>query len=151
MYEAKYNVLKIGPKQEVVTNSDVIKTSPASTVVLAITGDELAGHGAPAPQTSLPNTREQRISVLGITAKNGERGGAEIVEVEPGGVAETAYLHVGDIINSLNGRPIKDSAQLDVLLSNRDGKREVRLGYLYRSISFGYVHKETVVILGVSR
>jgi len=150
MYEAKYNVLNIGPKQEDVRNSDAVKTPPASAAALAKTGHERAALGARAPQASRPNTREQRISVLGITAKNGERGGAEIVEVEAGSVAEGAYLHVGDIINSLDGTPVKDSAQLDALLSNRQGEREVRLGYLYRSISFGYVQKDTSVTLGIS-
>ena len=85
--------------------------------------------------------------MLGIVVGKWERGGAEILEIEPGSVAEEAYLHVGDVINSLNGRPIRDCALLASELSGRGKGTQVRLGYLYRSVSIGYVPKQVIVIL----
>jgi hypothetical protein len=97
-----------------------------------------------------PNALENQVLSLGIAIATWERGGAEILEIEPGSVAEHAYLHVGDVINFFNGRPVKTSPQLAAELSKRGNGSQVRLGYLYRSISIGYVQKETVVILGQS-
>lgn len=94
---------------------------------------------------------EGNIATLGIVATTWERGGAEIVEVESGSVAEAAYLHVGDVITSINGRPIKTSEQLAADVSKRGKGSQVRIGYLYKSISIGYVVKETVVIIGENR
>jgi S1-C subfamily serine protease len=47
------------------------------------------------------------IPALGLKAASRETGGAEIVEVAPGSTAELAGLHVGDVINVADGKPIR--------------------------------------------
>ena len=76
-----------------------------------------------------------------------EGGGAEIVEVKPGSVAELTMLHVGDVINTLDGKSIHTPMELAAELQNRAPGSQVRLGYMFRT-AIAYYQKETVVILG---
>jgi S1-C subfamily serine protease len=92
-------------------------------------------------------TRASRVSMsdpaLGVMVAAREDGGAEIVEVLPGSVAALANLRVGDIINLVDGKPIKTPMELTAELSNRGPGTKIRLGYMVR----GYWQSETVVTL----
>jgi membrane-associated protease RseP (regulator of RpoE activity) len=105
----------------------------------------------PDPPDDSNEMGENNIGALGIMAVTWQRGGAEITEIELGSVAERAYLHVGDVITSVNGRAVRTSAPLAADLAKHGRGSQVRIGYLYKSISIGYVLKETVVIIGENR
>jgi hypothetical protein len=85
-----------------------------------------------------------RIGAMGIMASVGQTPGAEIAEIFPNGVAALAALHRGDVINAVDGRPVKNPMELAVELSSRKSGDQVRLGYLIH----GQWQSETVVILG---
>ena len=133
------------PAQSAGADPPQVPSKPAALAVTA-PATQSSEKSGPSPSDA-PDAREGIIPVLGIVVGKWERGGAEILEIEPGSVAEEAYLHVGDVINSLNGRPIRDCALLASELSGRGKGTQVRLGYLYRSVSIGYVAKQVIVIL----
>jgi hypothetical protein len=95
------------------------------------------GAAAPAPAAS----RGMSIHSLGLVAAPEEFDGAKILQIEPGSVAEMASLHVGDLIKSIDGKPVKTPMELAAELSGKTGK--VRIG-----IQRGKVATETVIILG---
>jgi hypothetical protein len=55
------------------------------------------------------------------------------------------------VITSVNGRAVRTSPQLAADLEKHGSGSQVRIGYLYKSMSIGYVLKETVVIVGENR
>ena len=74
------------------------------------------------------------------------------------GVAGKAGLHLGDVINAVDRRPVRTPIELAGELLNRAPGSQIRLGYVFRSAtstpadarSSGaliYYPKETVVIL----
>jgi hypothetical protein len=87
----------------------------------------IPGHGMP-------------ISALGLAVGPQEFDGAKILEIVPGGVAEMASLKVGDLIKSVDGRPVKTPMELAAELSDKSGK--VRIGILR-----GDVATETLVLI----
>jgi hypothetical protein len=87
-----------------------------------------------------PTAASMKISALGIMAAVGQQQGAEIAEVFPNGVAA---LHRGDVINSVDGKPIKSPMELAAELSSRKAGDKVRLGYSLH----GQWQAETVIVL----
>ncbi len=67
-----------------------------------------------------------------------------IIEVVPGSAAEMAGLRVGDVINAVDGKPVRTPMELAAELANHAPGSTVRLGVLVR----GYWQSETTVILG---
>ena len=90
------------------------------------------------------STAGMKISSLGIVAVVGQEQGAEIAEVFPNGVAALAALQRGDVINSVDGKPVKSPMELASELSSRKAGDKVRLGYFLH----GKWQTETVVLLG---
>ncbi len=82
------------------------------------------------------------ISALGVLVTPGRNPGAEIAEEAPNGVAALAGLHVEDVINSVDGKPVRTPMELAAELSTRVAGDKVRLGYLIR----GYWQTETVIL-----
>lgn len=95
----------------------------------------------------VPTAARMKISALGIMAAVGQQQGAEIAEVFPNGVAALAALHRGDVINAVDGKPVKSPMELAAELSSRKAGDKVRLGYSLH----GQWQSETVVILGESQ
>jgi S1-C subfamily serine protease len=87
------------------------------------------------------------VYALGVVVTLGRTQGAEITSEAPNGLAALAGLHLGDVINAVDGKPVKTPMELAVELSNRAAGDKVRLGYLIN----GQWQSETVVILGESR
>jgi len=81
------------------------------------------------------------IPALGVSVAPQEFDGAKILGIVPGGVAEMASLHVGDLIKSVDGKPVRTPMELAAELLDKSGK--VRIG-----IQRGDFATETVVILG---
>jgi S1-C subfamily serine protease len=70
--------------------------------------------------------------------------GVQITEVTQNGVAAVAGLHPDDIINTVNGAPIKTPTELAAAMSGIAPGSTVRLGVIVR----GLWQTETSVILG---
>ena len=87
-----------------------------------------------------------RIPALGIMVFSGRNGGAEITEIGARSVAESAGIHVGDVINAVDGKPVKTPTELAAAFSGIAPGSKVRIGYMVR----GQWQTETVVILGGS-
>jgi len=85
--------------------------------------------------------RGMQITAFGAVLGPQEFDGAKILEIVPGGVAEMASLHVGDLIKSVDGRPVKTPMELAAELSDKSGK--VRIG-----IQRGDFATETLILLG---
>jgi len=60
----------------------------------------------------------------------GFKNGVLVQEITPGGPAEKAGLKAGDIISTIDGRPIKDGDDLVNEIASRRPGSSVRLGYL---------------------
>jgi hypothetical protein len=100
---------------------------------------------------SSSSSRESRVSIgipaLGIRAGLSEAGGAEIVEIVQGGVAELSGLRVGDVINAIDGKAVNTPMELTAALSDRQPGTKVSVGFLVR----GHWQSESVVLLGEHR
>jgi S1-C subfamily serine protease len=83
------------------------------------------------------------IPALGLVATALDTGGAEIVEVVPGSIAEQSGLRVRDVINAIDGKAVRTPMELQAELSSRASGTKLRLGFLVR----GYYQSETVIIL----
>jgi PDZ domain len=99
---------------------------------------------APAPR---PTGAGLKIDALGIIVTLGRNQGAEITEVAPNGIAVLAGLHPGDVINAVDGKPVKTPMELAAEVSSRAAGDKVRLGYSLH----GRWQAETVVLLGAVR
>ncbi|MFZ0818407.1 MAG: PDZ domain-containing protein [Candidatus Sulfotelmatobacter sp.] len=95
----------------------------------------------PAPRAT---SSEMKIDALGIMAMVGRIDGAEITDIAPNGAVALAGLHRGDVINSVDGKPVKTPMDLAAELSSHAVGDKVRLGYSLH----GQWQAETVVILG---
>ena len=103
-------------------------------------------HASPSPRQSAPSTpgAGMKISALGIIVSLGTNPGAEITDEAPNGVAALAGIHVGDVINAVDGKPVGTPMELAATLANRPDGDKVRIGFLIR----GQWQKETVLLLG---
>jgi hypothetical protein len=99
----------------------------------------------------LPVSPVIAIPSLGIAVVQHQEPGAEIVDIQPGSPADLAILHVGDVINSIDGRAISTPTELAAELANRAPGTQVRLGYLFHTSALGWFPKEIVVSLAGDR
>jgi len=140
------------------TMIDLSMLPRAATVLLTANGANTIKDtqltGLPRPTSGSSVT----VPSLGIVASTRVNVGAEVTGVVRDGVAEKAGLHVGDVINAVDRRPVRTAIELAGELLNRAPGSQVRLGYVFRSAtsipadgrSTGaliYYPKEIVVIL----
>jgi hypothetical protein len=95
---------------------------------------------------AIPRRAGINLSLLGVVVTLGRSVGAEITEERPNGVATLAGIHVGDVINAVDGKSVRTPMELATELSNREAGSKVRLGYLIH----GQWQSEAIVILGES-
>jgi len=102
----------------------------------------VSAHQAAAAQPSANVTsRGMAIAALGIVVGPQDFDGAKIVEVDPGGVGEMASMKAGDLIKSVDGKPVRTPMELLAELSDKSGK--VKIG-----IQRGDFATETLILLG---
>jgi len=74
--------------------------------------------------------------------------GAKIVEiVDRGSLGNVSGLHVGDLINSVNGKQVGTAAEFAAELSGQPAGSRVRLGYIFKTSALGWVGNDKVVTL----
>ena len=73
------------------------------------------------------------IPVLALFVVQSDNG-AQITDVSPNGAAASAGLHPGDIINAVNGSPVKSPTELMTALGAIPAGGTVRLGYIIRGM-----------------
>jgi hypothetical protein len=83
------------------------------------------------------------VASLGVTVISGSNRGAEVVQVLPNSAAALAGLHPNDVINSVDGKPVRTAMELAAELSGKGQGQRIRLGYLVR----GQWQTETVILL----
>jgi hypothetical protein len=98
------------------------------------------------PQQSTPHITGSgmKLDALGVKVTLGRSAGAEITDEAPNGVAALAGLHPGDVINTVDGKPVRTPMELAAELTNHQAGDKVRLGFLIH----GTWQTETVVLLG---
>jgi len=98
------------------------------------------------PRQSAPRapTAGMKLPSLGITVALGANPGAEITDEAPNGVAALAGLHVGDVINAVDGKPVRTPMELAAELANHAAGDKIKLGFLVH----GQWQTETVLLLG---
>lgn len=87
------------------------------------------------------------IALLGVIVGVGRSTGAEINDVTPNSVASQAGLHVGDVINAVDGKPVKNPMELAAELAGHVAGDKVRLGFMIQ----GAWQSETNVQLASTR
>jgi opacity protein-like surface antigen len=103
---------------------------------------------APHVRASRPAMPIPALGIIATTAApDSHVDGAEISEVFPNSAAELANLHVGDLITSVDGQPVKSPMELAAELSKHAAGSPVKLGYMFHSVALGYYPKETNIIL----
>ncbi len=114
----------------VATSSSKKSTAPARQPAQpAQPAQPTAGHG-------------MGISALGLSVAPQEFDGAKIIGIVPGSIAEMASLHVGDLIKSVDGKPVRTPMELAAELLDKTGPK-VRIG-----IQRGDFATETTILLG---
>jgi PDZ domain len=98
----------------------------------------------PSPSTRISPTSMPipMLGIIAVAARN--ESGAEIVQVLSSTVAP---LRVGDVINSVDDKPVHSATELAAQLSNRTAGTKVRLGYMVR----GYWQSEITLVLQPSQ
>jgi membrane-associated protease RseP (regulator of RpoE activity) len=97
---------------------------------------------SPQPLRAMDSTKIN-VGVLGLTVVTAESAGAKVAEVTPNSPAAKAGLHSGDVINSVDGAPIKTPSDLTTQLAVRSSQEKIRIGYLVH----GQWQTEVVVFL----
>ena len=87
------------------------------------------------------------LTSLGIAATTADTGGAQIMEIAQGSIAEKAGFRVSDVINFVNGKPVGTTSALAAELSNGAPGTKIRLGYVFHTSALGYVPKEVNILL----
>lgn len=104
-------------------------------------------HQTKEPQPRAENqhvTGTMPIPALGVYVVQADNGGAKVRELIPNGAAALAGLRSGDIINTVNGSPVRSPAELSTALSAFSPGSSVHLGYAIH----GAWQAEATVTLG---
>jgi len=83
-----------------------------------------------------------QIASLGLRVISATDG-VQITNVAPNSLGEMAGLHVGDVINSIDGHPINGPTQLSTEISSKPAGATIRLGYMIR----GEWQSEKILVL----
>ncbi|HUE51257.1 MAG TPA: PDZ domain-containing protein [Terriglobales bacterium] len=142
------------PDQIIVTtkDGDVIYSGIARTVggdvdaaCSAIENASRVAQTTPGRAVGIQNAAVS-IPALGIKVATQEGGGAQIVALTSGGVAELAYLHVGDVINTVDGKAVASAMELAAAVGSTRRGDKVRLGCLFHTSALGDLRQEAIIV-----
>lgn len=93
-------------------------------------------HAPASPRQSAPMAPSSgmKISSLGIMVTLGANSGAEIADEAPNGIAALAGIHVGDVINAVDSKPVGTPMELAAELANHSAGEKIKLGVLIRGM-----------------
>jgi hypothetical protein len=121
-----------------------------SAAIVGASDKTIVQEGNPGLAQSTTKERSGEPSIcarLGLKTENTDIAGAKISEIANGGVADHGGLHVGDIINSVDGKAVGGPGEFEAELQNRAPGTNIRVGYMFRSSALGYFSKEVVLPL----
>jgi hypothetical protein len=107
------------PETQTPPSDSVLGSSGSS--VNALSGENQTGH----PQS------QNVAALLGLEVTTSEQGGVDIVKIDPNSAADLAGLRVGDVINSVDGKPIRGVKDFAAALANRPPESKIRIGYMF--------------------
>jgi hypothetical protein len=101
------------------------------------------------PRRSTPHVTGagMKVDALSVSVTLGRSAGAEITDEAPNGAAALAGVRVGDVINVVDGKPVRNPMELATELSGKAGGTKVRLGFLIQ----GQWQTEAVILLNEAR
>jgi hypothetical protein len=88
-----------------------------------------------------------RIGIQAIEWSEGGQGGVQITKVTTGSTAESSGLHPRDVIQSLDGKPVRTPLELATELAKHSPGSQVKVKSMFRSTAMGWVSRETIVTL----
>jgi hypothetical protein len=119
------------------------KTTTAPSAPSESQPSTVAVNRQPQRQATMPapvSGHGMTVESLGLAVAPQEFDGAKIMSIAPGSIAENASLKVGDLIKSVDGKPVRTPMELAAELSDKSGK--VRIG-----IQRGDWSTETLILL----
>ncbi len=99
------------------------------------------------PETTNLKATVVKIDLLGLAVVERRGGGAQIIDEIPNGPASSVGLQRGDVINAVDGHPIRTPKDIAAAMSGRKAGETVRLGYLIRG---GWQTETTIALSGPS-
>jgi hypothetical protein len=106
-----------------------VSTSKPVAAPAAVPGATTVSVQAVEPQTTVAPPADSPRGWIGVSTKRSSAGGAVITAVAAGGPAAQAGLKIGDVINDVNGIPLKDE-DFDAKIAAYKSGTKVRLGYM---------------------
>ena len=85
------------------------------------------------------------IPALGLMGTTRDEGGVRIVALASGGTAEQAYMHVGDVINMVDGKRVNTIMELASAFGSIERGAKVRVGYMFPTAALGLMQKELIL------
>jgi hypothetical protein len=82
---------------------------------------------------------------LGIMGMQ-DQAGVRVISLASGGAAESVSMHVGDVINSIEGKSVNTIVELASALGSTPRGAKVRVGYQFETPAHGSYQKEVVII-----
>jgi S1-C subfamily serine protease len=84
--------------------------------------------GPSSKSTSPPPVRSASTpAYLGVQAGDVSSGGAVVLNVAPGGPADSARIQVGDIITAINGHSVADASALQIAIAGMAPRSDASL------------------------
>jgi hypothetical protein len=115
----KHSMVRLSPEELAAFNASPRANSDESSSEV---GDAASGKSS---TVSVP--------ILGLFAGNASGWGGEIREVVRHGLAESSGLHVGDVINSVDGKSVSTPMELAAEVANRVPGSRIRIGYTFHT------------------
>ncbi len=105
--------------------------------VIVIDGEVVIGFNRPQLERLLSGSARPRLgaavadaAVMAERGRTEQRSGAYVGTVQPGGVADQAGLHPGDVIISLDGRRVATAAELQQAIAGLSARQTVSIEFV---------------------
>jgi hypothetical protein len=108
------------------------------------TTEQVASNQTPDAGPENPRTVPAGLKIpsLGVFVTLGRSQGALITDAAPNGLAQLGGIHIGDVINTVDGKAVKSPTELEAELAGKAAGDKVRLGFLIH----GQWQTETVIL-----